>query len=155
MIQVYNTALARSTNFHYSSVSPSRSQPGSSKACCLGPWGATSSELALQCYLITRLASLSLFCMIENWFLIDPLHYLSSRPDFGFKLAETFVIKNRLPDSPSRGFNNSLNHRVGELAFECLKENSASRRVVDSPSRGVAMVSRGVAIQILKIFKSL
>jgi hypothetical protein len=31
---------------------------------------------------------------------------------------------------------------VGESAFECFKENSASR--------GVAMVSRGVAIRILK-----
>jgi len=28
MIQLYNTALARSTNFPYSSVSPSRTQPG-------------------------------------------------------------------------------------------------------------------------------
>jgi hypothetical protein len=28
MIQLYNTALAQSTNFPYSSVSPSRTQPG-------------------------------------------------------------------------------------------------------------------------------
>jgi hypothetical protein len=51
------------------------------------------------------------FC--RNCFLIDPLHYLSSRSDFGFEFAEIFVIKKRLPDS----------------AFEYLKENSASRRV--------------------------
>jgi hypothetical protein len=31
------------------------------------------------------------FC--RNWFLIDPLHYLSSRSDFGFEFAEIFVIK--------------------------------------------------------------
>jgi hypothetical protein len=32
-----------------------------------------------------------------------PLHYVSSRSDLGFKFAEIFVIKKRLPDSPSRG----------------------------------------------------
>ena len=31
------------------------------------------------------------FC--SNWFLIDPLHYLSSRFDFGFEFAEILVIK--------------------------------------------------------------
>jgi hypothetical protein len=41
------------------------------------------------------------FC--RNWFLIDPLHYLSSRSDFGFEFAEIFVIEKRLPDSASRG----------------------------------------------------
>jgi hypothetical protein len=41
------------------------------------------------------------FCI--NWILIDPLHYLLSRSDFGFELAEIFVIENRLPDSPSSG----------------------------------------------------
>jgi hypothetical protein len=43
------------------------------------------------------------FC--RNWFLIDPLHYLSSRSDFGFEFAEIFVIEKRLPDSPSRLLN--------------------------------------------------
>ncbi len=57
------------------------------------------------------------FC--RNWFLIDPLHYLSSRSNFGFEFAEIFVIEKRLPDSANR--------QVGESAFECLKENSASR----------------------------
>ncbi len=42
------------------------------------------------------------FCI--NRFGIGPLHYLSSRSDFGFKFAEIFVIEKRLPDSPSRGF---------------------------------------------------
>jgi hypothetical protein len=40
------------------------------------------------------------FC--RNWFLIDPLHYLSSRSAFGFEFAEIFVIEQRLPDSASR-----------------------------------------------------
>ncbi len=35
------------------------------------------------------------FC--RNWFLIDPLHYLSSSSDFGFEFAEIFVIEKRLP----------------------------------------------------------
>jgi hypothetical protein len=34
---------------------------------------------------------------------IGPLHYISSRSDFGFEFAEIFVIEKRLPDSPSRG----------------------------------------------------
>jgi hypothetical protein len=31
------------------------------------------------------------FC--RNWFLIDPVHFLSSRSDFGFKFAEIFIIE--------------------------------------------------------------
>jgi hypothetical protein len=54
--------------------------------------------------------------LCRNWFLIDPLHYLSSRSDFVFEFAEIFIIEKRLPDS----------------AFECLKENSESRRFPDS-----------------------
>jgi hypothetical protein len=65
------------------------------------------------------------FC--RNWFLIDPLHYLSSRSNFGFKLAEIFIIEKRLSDSASRG--------VTDSAFECIKENSASWGVADSPTR--------------------
>jgi hypothetical protein len=38
------------------------------------------------------------FC--RNWLLIDPLHYLSSRSDFGFEFAEIFVIEKRLSDLP-------------------------------------------------------
>jgi hypothetical protein len=41
------------------------------------------------------------FC--RNWFLIDPLHYLSSHSAFGFEFAEIFVNEKRLPDSASRG----------------------------------------------------
>jgi hypothetical protein len=74
------------------------------------------------------------FC--RNWFLTDPSYNLSSRSDFGFKFAEIFVIEKRLAESPTQ--------RDGER----LKENSASCRLSYSPSQGVAMVSRGVAIQI-------
>jgi hypothetical protein len=41
------------------------------------------------------------FCI--NRFGIGPLHYVSSRSDFGFEFAEIFVIEKRLPDSPSQG----------------------------------------------------
>jgi hypothetical protein len=37
------------------------------------------------------------FC--RNWFLIDPLDYLSSRSAFGFVFAEIFEIEKRLRDS--------------------------------------------------------
>ncbi len=88
-----------------------------------------------------------------------------------------------LSDSASLGVDNSPTHRVGESAFECLKEklgesesrrlpNSANResltprlgeseshQLPDSPSRGVAMVSRGVGIRIFlnlaSIFRTL
>jgi hypothetical protein len=41
------------------------------------------------------------FCM--KGFGIGPLHYVSSRSDFDLEFAEIFIIKKRLPDSPSRG----------------------------------------------------
>jgi len=37
------------------------------------------------------------------WFLIDPLHYVSSRSDFGFEFVEIFVIEKRLLDSSRSG----------------------------------------------------
>ncbi len=56
----------------------------------------------------------------RNWFLIDPLHYLSSRSDFGFEFAEILVIEKRLP-------------ALGESASRRLSD-SASRAVADSPT---------------------
>ncbi len=41
------------------------------------------------------------FCI--NRFGIGPLHYVWSCSDFSLEFAEIFVIKKRLPDSPSRG----------------------------------------------------
>jgi hypothetical protein len=75
------------------------------------------------------------------WVLIDPLHYLSSRSAIGFEFAKIFVIEKRLPDSASRGVDDSPTRRVGESAFECLKEKlgeSGSQRLPDSANRGVA-----------------
>jgi hypothetical protein len=34
-----------------------------------------------------------IFVFFRNWFLIDPLHYLSSRSDFGLEFAEIFEAK--------------------------------------------------------------
>ncbi len=39
------------------------------------------------------------WCFCRIWFLIDPLHDLSSRSDFGFEFAEIFLIEKRLPES--------------------------------------------------------
>ena len=41
------------------------------------------------------------FCI--NRFGLGPLHYISSRSDFGFEFAEIFVFEKRLPVSVSRG----------------------------------------------------
>jgi hypothetical protein len=41
------------------------------------------------------------FCI--NRYGLGPLHYISSRTDFGFEFAEIFVFKKRLPVSLSRG----------------------------------------------------
>ncbi len=43
------------------------------------------------------------FCI--NRFGLGPLHYISSRSDFGFEFAEIFVFKKRLPVAVSRGVN--------------------------------------------------
>jgi hypothetical protein len=48
------------------------------------------------------------FC--RNWFLIDPLHYFSSRSDFGFEFAD---IRNQ-KTTPRLGESASPNRRVGE-----------------------------------------
>jgi hypothetical protein len=41
------------------------------------------------------------FCI--NRFGLGPIHYFSSRSDFGFEFAEIFVFENRLPASVSPG----------------------------------------------------
>ena len=85
----------------------------------------------------------------RNLFGIGSLHYISSRSDLGFAFAEIFVIEKRLPDSASRrlsgsvswGVTDSPTRRVGELAFECLKEKfgkSESWRLPNSANWGVA-----------------
>jgi hypothetical protein len=42
-------------------------------------------------------------CFCINRFGLGPLHYLSSRSDFGFESSEIFGFENRLPASVSRG----------------------------------------------------
>ncbi len=74
------------------------------------------------------------FC--RKWFLIDPLHYLSSRSDFGFEFAEIFIIEKRLPDSAIRRVGESANLRLSESGSRWLAD-SGSRWLADSGSRGV------------------
>jgi hypothetical protein len=44
-------------------------------------------------------------CFCINRFGLGPLHYLSSRSDFGFEFSDIFIFKNRLPASLSQGVN--------------------------------------------------
>jgi hypothetical protein len=56
------------------------------------------------------------FC--RNWFLIDPLHYLSSRSTFGFE-----PIRGDIPNrktTPQLGESGS--RQLSDSAIECLKE---------------------------------
>jgi len=98
------------------------------------------------------------FC--RNWFLIDPLHF----EPFRFWLRIRGDIRNRkttprLGKPGSRRLSDSPTRQVEESAVACLKQNSAIRRVGDSQTRRVgksltprlAMVSRGVAIQIFLV----
>jgi hypothetical protein len=63
------------------------------------------------------------FC--RNWFLIDPLHYLSSRSAFGFEFAEIFVIEKRLPNSANTDpdpevYDQKLKKKIQQKIFFCL-----------------------------------
>ncbi len=85
------------------------------------------------------------FC--RNWFLMSPLHYLSSRSDFGFEFAEIFVFEKQLPAitdtrirrlsaSLIRGVGDSQHHQYRELAIEFFKWKlfvSMIWKVVNSP----------------------
>ncbi len=63
----------------------------------------------------------------KNWFLMSPLHYHSSRSDFGFQFAEIFVIKKKTPRF----------RRYGE---------SPTARIIDTGSRQIpASLISGVA----------
>jgi hypothetical protein len=74
------------------------------------------------------------FC--RNWFLIDPLHYLSSRSDFGFEFTEK-----RLPDSAIGGVGDSPTRRVGESAN--LARGKGSSRNTFKCGPVVATISKG------------
>ncbi len=64
------------------------------------------------------------FCI--NRFGIGPLHYISSRSDFGFEFSEIFVFEKRRPDSTILG--------VGDSAYRWVGE-SATPRIGDTGSR--------------------
>jgi len=75
---------------------------------------------------------------------IGPLHYLSSRSDFGFEFAPTFVIENRLSDSMSRGVDDS---RIGESTAATRIGESASQQLPAAVSRRLPVsVTQEVAI---------
>jgi hypothetical protein len=89
------------------------------------------------------------FCM--NRFGIGPLHYKSSRYDFGFEFVEIFVIGKRLPiqrvgESPSR--------RVGYWMFKKITPligESRSRRVVEYPYVTVKQTPRNQCARYNKL----
>ncbi len=66
------------------------------------------------------------FC--RNWFLIDPLHYLSRHSDFGFKFKEILNRKTtpRLGESGSRRLSNSPSRRVVESSLYRSSKGSSS-----------------------------
>ena len=74
------------------------------------------------------------FCI--NRFGIGPLHYISSRSDFGFEFSEIFVFKKRLPDSTIQGVGDSPYQRYAESATLRLND-TGSRRLSASLIRGV------------------
>ena len=74
------------------------------------------------------------FCI--NRFGIGPLHYISSRSDFGFEFSEIFLFKKGLPDSTIRGVGDSLYQRYAESATLRLND-TGSRRLSASLIRGV------------------
>ncbi len=74
------------------------------------------------------------FCI--NRFGIGPLHYTSSRSDFGFEFSEIFVFEKQLPDSTIRGVGDSPYQRYAESATLRLND-TGSQRLSASLIRGV------------------
>ncbi len=66
------------------------------------------------------------FC--RNWFLMSPLHYLSSRSDFGFEFAEIFIFEKRLPAITDTGI-----RRLHVSVIRGVVNASLIRGVADSP----------------------
>ncbi len=78
------------------------------------------------------------FCI--NRFGIGPLHYISSRSDFGFEFSEIFLFEKRLPNSTIRGVGDSPYQQYAESATLRLNDTGSQRlsaslirRVDDSP----------------------
>ncbi len=64
---------------------------------------------------------------------MDPLHYLSSRSDFGLEFADIFVTEKRLPDLASRVVGESATLRLSESLTPRLGESGS--RYGESRSR--------------------
>ncbi len=100
------------------------------------------------------------FCI--NRFGIGPLHYISSRSDFGLKFSEIFVFQKRLPDSTIRGVGDSPHQRYAESATLWLNDTgsrwlSASliRGVDDSPQHrygesAIELFKRKLAVSVIR-----
>jgi hypothetical protein len=69
------------------------------------------------------------FC--RNWFLIDPLHYISSSSAFGFEFAEIFVIEKRLRNSASRQLSDSAMPSLRDVAHDGVLCTSINRSASD------------------------
>ncbi len=89
----------------------------------------------------------SLWGFCRNWFLMSPLHCLTSPSDFGFEFAEIFVYKKQLPaiiDTGSRLLRVSVIQGVANSPHHWYAE-SPTPRITDTPSRQLpASLIRGV-----------
>ena len=83
------------------------------------------------------------FCI--NRLGLGPLHYFSSRSDFGFEFAEIFVIEKRLPDSPSQGVDKNA-YRYNFFQVFNPNENDQGRK-------GPCFFQRLIALKCLKCQK--
>ncbi len=72
------------------------------------------------------------FC--RNWFLLDPLHYLSAAFDFEF--AEIFVIEKRLPDWALNDKKKIGGHQLPD---------SASRRLPELGESGIRLSNTNIS----------
>ncbi len=74
------------------------------------------------------------FCI--NHFGLGPLHYISSRSDFGFEFAEIFVFEKRLPDSTIRGVGDSPDQQYAESTTPRITDTASfllKNSIADSP----------------------
>ncbi len=92
---------------------------GRSLLRCLNKIFREQIKKILPCYGILYLKFWTNFFKVTKWHvlilifgtwqwggfsgILGPLHYVSSRSNFGFQFAEIFLIEKRLPDLPSRG----------------------------------------------------
>jgi hypothetical protein len=60
------------------------------------------------------------FCINRSG--IGPLHYISSRSDFGFEFAEILVIEKRLPDSEPGNRHGESGSRYSNLFYQRFTE---------------------------------